>query len=311
MGSVIVFGPTGQIGSVAARTAAEQGATVWLAMRDTNKAIPGLEKDLEEASAFHRVQADLQNPETVSQAVETSGAKRAFLYLLHGASDHMRAVLEALKSAGIEFVVFLSSFTINTDKGLRDIPATEIIPYMHAQVEANLDDVFGSDQYVAMRPGAFATNLLRERKDIAAGQVRLPHGGVFQQDNIVASDIGRVCGNILVSGPRNGQRKVYLYGPKILSLHDSIVEIGRVLDRDVKVTALSTEEARNNYLSIGLPESFAKYMIEVLSTKGPDKGFGEQFPKYDEGVDNVKLYTGKPSTSLEDWARDNRAEFST
>ncbi|KAF2724204.1 NAD(P)-binding protein [Polychaeton citri CBS 116435] len=310
MASVIVFGPTGQIGSVTARTAAEYGAKVWLAMRDTSKAIPGLGKDLEAAGDFHRVRADLQDTETVSQAVKTSGAKRAFVYLVHGAPDHMKAALEAMKSAGIEFVVFISSFTIDTDKGLREISSTELIPYVHAQVEANLDDIFGSDQYVAMRPGAFATNLLQERKGIAAGQVLL-YGGEFQQDNINPSDIGRASGNILVSGPRNGQKKVYLYGPEILSLHDSVVQIGRILQRDLKVTALGAEEAWNNYISSGLPEPYAKYMIQVLSTKGPDKGFGERFPSYDEGVNNVKLYTGRPSTSLEEWVRENEAEFST
>lgn len=310
MASVIVFGPTGQIGSVTARTAAKNGAKVWLAMRDTNKPVPGLSKDLEDADIFHRVQADLEEPETVSQAVKTSGAKRAFVYLAHGASDHMKAAFEALKFSGIEFVVFLSSFTINTDKGLRDIPATELIPYIHAQAEAHLDDIFGSDHYVAMRPGAFVTNLLHEREGIAAGQVSLLHGGEFQQDNIVPSDIGRASGNILVSGPRNGQRKVYLYGPEILSLHDSIVRIGRILDRGVKVRALSDEEAWNHYISSGLPEPYAKYMMQVLSTKGPDKGFGERFPKYDEGVSNVELYTGRPSTSLDDWVREHKAKFS-
>ena len=40
MGKVIVFGPTGNIGSVAAVTAQEKGAKVYLAMRDPKKTIP-------------------------------------------------------------------------------------------------------------------------------------------------------------------------------------------------------------------------------------------------------------------------------
>ena len=104
MASVIVFGPTGQIGSAAAKTALEQGAKVWLAMRDTSKVVPGLENDQEAATTIDRVQADLQKPETVKHAVEASGAKRAFIYLAHGSSDSMRATIEALKSGGVEFV---------------------------------------------------------------------------------------------------------------------------------------------------------------------------------------------------------------
>lgn len=307
---MIIFGPTGQIGSVAVKTALDQGAKVWLAMRDTNKDIPGLERNTNTSGSFEKVQADLQDPETVKRAVETSGAKRAFIYYAHGCPDGMRATIEALKSGGIDFVVFVSSFTIPMNQGLRDIPASDYIPYVHAQVEANLDDVFGDDHYVALRPGAFASNLFAEKKGIAAGEVSL-YGGGFQQDNISPADIGRVAGNVLISGPRNGQKKVYIYGPEIRSLHDSIAQIGKVLGKDVKITAQSREEALNGRIESGIPEHIAAYLIKVLGTSGTDKGSGERFPKYDEGVSNVKLYTGKPSTSFDDWIRDNKAAFST
>nr|POF13550.1 nitrogen metabolite regulation-like protein bik4 [Quercus suber] len=308
MSSVIIFGPTGQIGSVVARTAAELGASVWLAMRDTTKAIPGLTKDLKAAGDFHRIQADLQKPDSVSEAVKTSQAKRAFIYIVHGSPNHMRPTLEALKSAGIEFVVFLSSFTILTDRALREIPPADMISYVHAQVEANLDDVFGSDQYIAIRPGAFATNLLQQRKQIAAGRVSF-HGGKFEQDNITPGDIGRVSGNVLVSGPRNGQKKVYLYGPEILSRHDSIVRIGKILGKNVEVTVQDPDEARAEYISTGMPEQIANYIIQVHSDAGPDKGAGERFPEYDEGVNNVELYTGRKSASLQDWVEESKAQF--
>ncbi|KAH5031140.1 hypothetical protein HBI74_086920 [Parastagonospora nodorum] len=306
MSSVIIFGPTGQVGSIAAHAAAEQGAKVWLAMRDTSKKIPSLAED---SGAFHRVQADLQKPETVLQAVQTSGARRAFIYLVHGAPDHMRAAIEALKAAGISFVVFLSSFTIPTKHELRAIPSAELIPHAHAQVEANLDDVFGPDGYVAVRPGCFVTNLLSDKAGLASGRVVL-YGATFLQDNIAPADIGRVAGSILVSGPRNGQKKVYLYGPEILSIYDSTVRIGRVLGKELEITALGPEEGYKRYIGLGMPEHFAKYMVDVLGTKGRDKGDGEIFPHYEEGVRNVELYTGRPATSLEDWVRENKAIFS-
>ena len=77
--SVIVFGPTGQVGSVAARTAAEHGVKVWLAMRDTNKIIPGLTEDLERTGGFHGIQTKLRELKSVTQAVKISGAKSAFI----------------------------------------------------------------------------------------------------------------------------------------------------------------------------------------------------------------------------------------
>jgi nucleoside-diphosphate-sugar epimerase len=308
MASVIIFGPTGQVGSVAARTAAELGAKVWLAMRDTKKSIPGLSEDMEKSGNVQRVQADLQDPETVSQAVKTSGAKRAFIYLVHGASDHLKGTIAAMKDAGIEFVVFLSSFTILTDKNLRDIPSSDILPHVHAQIEANLEDTFGLENYVAIRPGCFITNLLSEKNGIVANKVEM-YGGDFEQDNVVPSDIGKVVGNVLVSGPRDGQKKVYVYGPEVLSIHDSIAKIGKTLGKDLSITALGSKEGYERYLSFGMPDAYAKYMTETLSTKGPDKGNGERFPNYKEGVNNVKLYTGKSGTTLEEWVKDNKAIF--
>ncbi|KAL5117795.1 hypothetical protein ACEQ8H_004269 [Pleosporales sp. CAS-2024a] len=308
MAPVLVFGPTGQVGSAAAVQAAEQGAQVWLAMRDTTKQVPGLTKEVEASGDFHRVQADLSRPDSVTKAVKTSGAKRAFIYLVHGASDHLRGAIEALKAAGVEFVVFLSSFTILTKVALRDIPASDILPHIHAQVEANLDDVFGSDNYVALRAGCFITNLLSEKAGIASGNVRM-YGSQFKQDGIVPSDIGKVAGTILVSGPRNGQKKVYLYGPEILSIYDGVVRIGKTLGKDLNISLIGPKEASDLYTSFGMSESYIKYLVEVYATEGRDKGDGEIFPNYEEGVSNVQLYTGKPATKLEDWVKENAQLF--
>ena len=64
------------------------------------------------------------------------------------------------------------------------------------------------------------------------------YGGKFEQSNITPGDVGREGGNILVPGPHDGQRKVYLQGPEVMSLHDSIVKIGRILHKDVELRAL-------------------------------------------------------------------------
>ncbi|USP76457.1 uncharacterized protein yc1106_03731 [Curvularia clavata] len=290
MTSVIIFGPTGQVGSVAARTAGELRAKVWLAMRDISKSIPGLTKESESTGDYHRTQADLEKPKTVSQAIKTSGAKRAFIYLVHHTSDHLRGAITAMKKTGINFVVFLSSFTISVNQGLRKIPPDDLIPYVHAQVEANLDDIFSSNHYIAVRPGCFITNLLSEKAGIAANNVRL-YGANFPQDNIIPSDISRVVGNIVVSGSKNGQKKVI-----------------PLWTRDT-FKILGPKEGYNKYINSGMPQVFADYIVKVMGTKGVDKGSGECFPNYQEGVSNMKLYTGQKSTSLEEWVTQNKTIF--
>lgn len=303
--SVIVFGPTGSVASFVARTAQENGTKVFLAMRDTKKPIPGLSAEQEKQGNFERVQADLTSPDSVADAVKASGAKRAFTYLGHGTSDHMRGTLTALKSNGIEFVVFLSSYTVSGD--LKAVPPSELISFIHAQVEISLDEIFGPENYVVLRPGGFATNLLRYKKGIQEGEVKL-FAPNFEFDCITPRDMGRVGGTILVQGPRNGQSKVYIYGPKILPQGEAIVTVGKVLGKDVKITSISAEEGMEQYVQSGVPKPVAEYMVRKSSTSTNDIG---SRTCYDEGVENVKLYTGEPSMGLEEWVAANKGLFTS
>lgn len=299
--SVIVFGPTGSVGSVVARTAQENGATVFLAMRDTQKPIPGLTTEQEKAGGYKRVQADLGDPSSVAAAIKESGARRAFLYRAH-TTDNMRGTLTALKDAGVEFVVFLSSFTIAGDP--RDVEPSDLIPFIHAQVEVGLDEIFGAENYVALRPGGFATNLLRFKKGVNDGAVDL-YAPDFKFDYITPGDMGTVGGKVLVNGPRNGQRKVYLYGPQVLGQAEAILAIGKVLGKTVNIGPLSEQQAVDEYVQTGVPKPVAEYLVKK---SGATNEAGNR-AHYDEGVQNVQLYTGKPAQSLEEWVAENKALF--
>lgn len=306
MAPVIVFGPTGNIGSVVARTAGDQGADVVLAMRDVKKPIPGLDSTSEASGHFTRVTADLSDPKSVEDAVKTSTAKRAFVYLAFGTPDNMKSTFQAMKAGGIEFVVFLSSFTI-AERALEDVPPSELIAYVHAQAEASLHAVFGAENFVAIRPGGFATNILRWKDGIVDGHVRL-FGGYFEQDMITAGDMGRVSGTVLVSGPRNGQKHVYLYGPQVISQEEAIKNIGKELGKEIQITPLNEEEGLKTFLDHGMPKPFAEYLVRATK-ESKSKDMTSRFSRYDEGLENVKLYTGQPSTSFEEWLKDNKKLF--
>jgi len=308
MATVIVFGPTGNNGSVAAQTAHQNGAKVWLAMRDPSKAIPGLTPEAEKAGNYSRVQADLSKPDTVAAAVKTAGATRAFIYVAQGTKDYMKGTAEALKAAGVEFVVLLSSYTIGYAPHA-DVQPSEIIPYAHARLEVTLDEVYGPDGYVAVRPGAFATNLLRQKEGIRAGEVKMYAPG-FKIDCITPVDIGGVIGTILAEGPpRDGQRKIFLYGPQILSQKQGLEIIGEVLGKGIKVTGVDAEEALAQYLAKGAPKPMAEYLIRALGDTDPELEDGSWLANYKEGIENVKKYTGKPATGLRVWVEANSELF--
>ncbi|KAJ7666895.1 hypothetical protein DFH06DRAFT_1322873 [Mycena polygramma] len=305
--SVLVFGATGAVGSACARHAHSLGATVTLAVRDINKPIPGLSLEQEKAAGYKRAQADLTKPETITEAVAQSGAKHAFVYLVHapGAPDANRAALKALKAAGVEFVVFLSSFTVAPyEPSIDSIPAEEYIPYAHAQVELALRDVFGSS-YVALRPGGFVSNTLRWASQFKSGVVKMPHPEA-KFDWIVREDIGRAGGTILAGGPSStgGKTDVLLCGPKLITQGDAAHIIGKVVGKEVAVEAVSDDEALK-VMSAHMPEHIAKHLIKSLVN-----GYAAFWAsdEYNVGVENVKKYAGK-ATTLEEWAMENKEAF--
>jgi len=304
---VIVFGPTGAVGSAAARTAGELGAKVFLAMRDTGKSIPGLSAEQEKQGGFERVQADLTKPDTVRDAVHKSGAKYAFIYLAHGSSDHMKATIEALKAAGIELPVFLSSFTSRGD--LAAIQPSEVIPFVHAQVEINLGEVYGKDGFVAVRPGYFASNTLQYKGGLKEGKVRIyvPDAKV---DCIVPEDIGAVCGGFLAKGPQDKNRTPYLYGPELFSQAETVKIIAKVLGKNPEIEVANEQDAYKMFVEErGMPVPIANYMISQTKKGSDNPNSIIGYLVGEEELSNVQKYCGRKATTFEQWVEQNKEKF--
>ena len=303
---IIVFGPTGAVGSAAARTALELGGHVVLAMRDTSKPIPGLAAAQEQHGNCERVHADLTKSDTVHDAVQQTQAKHAFIYLAHGTPDNMKSTVEALKSGGVEMVVFLSSFTVQGD--LTAIQQSDLIPYMHAQVELNLIDTFGRDNYIALRPGYFASNTLQYKAGLLQGLVKIymPDAKV---DCIVPEDIGRVGGHALVEGPPGGERVLYLYGPELLSQREVVEILAKVLGKEIKIEAQDEKEAYKTFMERGYPEVLADYMVRSLGKVEGGQNQVIGYPVDVTGLKNVEKYSGKSGTRFVDWVEQSKQVF--
>ena len=305
---VIVFGPTGNIGSITAQTASKKGAKVYLAMRDPKKAIPGLTQEAEQAANYERLQADLTDAESIRAAVQKSGAQAAFLYLAFSSQDHMLSTFQALKDGGIQHVVFLSSFTVPRD-GLEDVQAADMISFVHAQAELSLRKVFAKEQLVAIRPGSFATNALHNKSGIDARKVKILSSERVS-DWITNEDMGEVSGTVLVEGQRDGQDVIYLFGPEMVTQKSAFQTIGKVLGEEIDVVDVDGEEALQEYLKGGMPEPIAKYLIGLIEKTGSNGGGMDLVPgRHEEGVANVKKYTGHQALGFEEWAGRNKSMF--
>ncbi|KAF7302524.1 NmrA domain-containing protein [Mycena chlorophos] len=307
--NVLVFGATGGVGGFVALEAHKRGAKVWLAMRDTSKTISEIPADVEKAAgaSIARVQADLTDAASVTKAVAESGAKAAFIYLIANALDKQRNAIKALREAGVENIVFLSSYGVQAEgDALRAIPQSEIIPFVHAQVEIAIEDL-AFPSFVALRPASFASNFFKNYLDRSAKppKAQIIHEDAYA-DNIVPEDIGAVGAVVLLSPPATGKTSIFLAGSPQRQAKDSWALIKQITGRtDIDTTPTSPDAFVATFTAKGMPEAMPRYLLKILDrARGGFSG-----PAYEAGVANVSKYLGREPTSFEQYLEKHKAEW--
>ncbi|KAH7084455.1 hypothetical protein FB567DRAFT_529041 [Paraphoma chrysanthemicola] len=297
---VLVFGPTGGVGSSAALTAHRLGAHVYLAMRDTNKSVRGLSNPQD---GFTRVQADLSDPKSLTAAVQTSGAKSAFVYVLHQSPDHMTSAFAALKDAGIEYVVLLSSYTVKGDPTQPE-NHVEYISALHAKTEEALRD--SGLRYTAVRPAFFNTNVLWYVNDLKQGKVHLVYPET-SHDYIAPSDIGTIAGKVLIQQPEESH--VLLCGPELLTQYEAYSTIGKVLGKDVEIIEVD-EEGWKDRLSF-MPRPVLDTVANGMRKSHEGKSDLYKEPWFSEAVGNLRKWLKEEGggTKFGQWVGENKELF--
>lgn len=292
--NVIVFGPTGGVGSAVALEATKRGAKVWLAMRDPKKTI---NKELDENQ--NRIQADLEDPASISKAIQTSGATAAFFYLAHHSQDGMRSTIQAMKDAGVKYVIFLSSFTIREGEDLRDIAPDKLIPYIHARVEIVLEEL--QMPHVALRPGSFATNGMYMWMDAKKDPYEaISLSPTRKLDAIVPADIGKIGGAVLVDRPSSIDKEIiYIFGPQLMTYNDMWKTTSEAWGKEIKVLDLNVEEKKEWMLAHGAPPPIAEYILRQENAGDEESYFPEKLFKV--GSTNIMKYAGYEPTAFRDF----------
>ncbi|RAH47373.1 SDR family oxidoreductase [Aspergillus brunneoviolaceus CBS 621.78] len=304
MAKVIIFGATGTVASATARAAHARGTSVVLAARDPTKPISALTPEQEHQGSYQRIQADLSDPESIRLAVTSTNATRAFVYTVFDAPDHMRASLEAMKSAGIEHVVYLSSFAVKGEPG--SVGPENFIAHAHARVEMSLADVFGASGYVAVRPSFYATNIRWWLAAAAEGRVGMAYPEA-KFDLVVPEDIGRVCGTLLAQGSGMVQGNyVNLLGQEELALGDAVRLLSReTTGKEVEVVTVGEEEEIECFVAkLGFPEPLARAVVQ--QNREQSLGLGRGLVNFATDTDftrNVYRITGSQSTGFREWAQ--------
>lgn len=292
--NVLIFGPTGAVGGAAALEAAARGATLWLAMRNPSKSIPGLSSS---TSSYHRIQADLSNPDTLSAAVEESGAKSAFVYAIFDSSDGMLASFTALKDAGIEYVVLLSSYSVQGAPEAEKNHHNDISS-LHAKTEISLRKT--GIKYTAVRPAFFNSNAIWfYGSGLVSGQVTVLHPDT-KLDWITPSDIGTVAGALL-AGPPQTSEIVYLCGPELLSQREALPVIGKALGRELTLNEVNEEQWIEELAPTPRP------LLQTLAVSLRSEGVaGYPQDTYKQATENIEKITGRQPTKLEEWVKQNK-----
>lgn len=308
--NVIVFGPTGTVGGLVALEASKRGAKVWLAMRDTSKTITELPSDVEKAGKFARIQADLSDPASITKAVKESAAKAAYVYFVY-VPDFFHGLFQAMRDAGVEHVVFLSTSAIGPGDDIRQVAQEKTIPFFHAQVEIAAEEV-GFPYFTSLRPGRFASNHLKRFLDTT---VKPPRARFIYEDtledDIAPEDIGAVGGAVLAERPSDGTEIIYLLGPELLTTGEAWATIKRVTGReDIDTTPSPPEEWIENAVKRGVPAGIAKYLAEISATARTREWWATE-ALHGEGVANIKKYAGREATKFVEYLEAHKAEWAS
>nr|GAT46436.1 predicted protein [Mycena chlorophos] len=309
--NVLVFGPTGDVGGLVALEAHNRGAKVWLAMRDITKPIPAIPTDVEKTGNFVRVQADLSDAASVARAVAESGVKAVYMYIVHGGADFGRAALQVMRDNGVEYVVFLSSYSVKGEgNALRALPPTNWIPYEHAQVEITIEDI-GFPYFTTLRPAWFASNYFRTGLDRSAKPPKAILIAGYEDkrlfDNVTPEDVGAVGGAVLVERPSDRKETIWICGPDTCSPKEGWELVKKVTGRtDIETILVPAEQFIAATVAKGIPQVLVD---SLLSSYERWQGGYEAEPEFKVGMANIAKYAGRAPMTFVQYLEAHKAEW--
>jgi (4-alkanoyl-5-oxo-2,5-dihydrofuran-3-yl)methyl phosphate reductase len=280
---ILVTGATGTVGRELVAELARRGAKVRAMSRNPAAATfpDGVET----------VPADLGDPGTLGPAL--IGVERVFLLATGPArAEHEAQLVAAAGRAGVRRLVKLSALTVE------DATAGDAITRWHRAAE---QAVTGSGlSWTILRPGAFMTNTLSWAAMIRhRGQVFAPFPDV-RTAAIDPADVAACAATVLLDDGHEG-RAYPLTGPELLSARDQAAILGEVLGRDLGITGISAQAARQAMIQAGTPAEIADAVLATAAAAGTGPGARIQ--------PAVRQLTGRPPQPFRAWAGRHAAAF--
>jgi NAD(P)H dehydrogenase (quinone) len=283
---VLVIGTTGQVGKLILEEFDRDAGDVRVRYAARKP------EQVEEMQAAGRdaVRLDLDDPRTFAHALH--GVDR--VYLLTGYTVAMLAqsktLVDAAVKAGVSHIVHQGVFA-NWD-------VTDPHFVWHQMIERYIE---GSGlQWTHLHPNVFMDGLTSE---IAAGSGAFSvYWGDRRVGWIAARDIAAVAATVLRQGPTRHGAKEYWLSTEVASGPEAASIFSEVLGRDIRCEVrgpddfLASIAGRNITVESWYAEAGVEFNRQVIDGRMGDIGTVR---------DDVEFVTGRPSTSLREWALEN------
>jgi uncharacterized protein YbjT (DUF2867 family) len=239
----LVTGATGNVGAQVVRALAEADQEVRALVRSGGSAglPPGVEA----------VAGDLNRPESLADALAGVGG----VFVLPGYED-MAGLMAEVRGAGVERIVLLSGSSAGSGDSANAVSA-----YMIASEDAARES---GVPFTILRPFGLMSNALRWRDQLSAGDVvREPFADVAVA-MVDPADIGAVAATALLADGHEGRTYV-LSGPQALRPADRVGILGAALGRELRLEALSDDEARTQMraeMPVEYVDAFFEFYVE-------------------------------------------------
>jgi uncharacterized protein YbjT (DUF2867 family) len=261
----VVFGASGNTGSVVASTLLDQGKKVRVVARDASKVAALAKKGVEVFAG------DVLDAASVAKALEGADEGAYFLippdpkstdFIARGKkiADNYAA---ALAKANVKHAVYLSSVGAQLPSGTGPIVTAH-------NTEETLKKT--KTPFTFVRAAYFMENVLNYAHPIKGDGVLPVFGGgeSYPFPMVATRDIGRVAAEALLS-PVTQTRVIELSGPQEYSLEDAASEASKIVGKPVKATALPIDALVPGLTQLGFSENVAKLYREMTEAFGSGK----------------------------------------
>jgi (4-alkanoyl-5-oxo-2,5-dihydrofuran-3-yl)methyl phosphate reductase len=282
---ILITGATGNIGSELIKQLIAEGADVRVVTRDEKK-VSHLNP------AIEAVIGDRQDPTVIKKALQ--GTDKVFLLpiLIDEKHEADRLLIDEAKRANVERIVVISSGVLGSNP-------KNPIGVLHREVELLIEE--SGIPWTVLRPGGFMSNALRFWADTikSLATVFNPTGD-GKSAPISPYDIAAVAA-VALTTPGHEAKTYYLTGAELLSTHDQVNILSKVIGKPIQCIDIPPEVAAERLESIGLPEPLIQGLYDVWIRMRNNEGIYQ--------TNEVERLTGQPAQTFETWCREHRSAF--